>query len=716
MQARGLLLCWALVGLPLQMAKAQLTYEFATEVPVQQGGEQLTLAWAGGLDMAQYNQLDLDQDGRDDLVIFDRHNHKIYTFLFTDQGYRYVPEYEHYFPAGLENWLLLRDYNCDGRPDIFTSSIFGMSLYENITPDGGMPAWSLVHETIFTEGPGSQINLQVAGGDLPAISDVDSDGDLDILVFDFALGGGVHWHKNMSMERTGTCGLDLVKVTERYGDFEECTCNSYIFGSEVCPAGGRLQHSGGKAILSADLRQTGLQDLVIGQENCTYCGYLPNTGTAEQPLMTSVRFDFPNSQAPITLDFPAVFSLDIDQDGDDDLLATNNYFAPAQAGYRQNNWLYLRQGGGYELATKGFLQKEMLEVGYAAAPALADPDADGDVDLLVGSGSQGSGARLNWYSNTGDALNPQLALADSNYLDIAADGFERVVPYFLDVDGNGWPDLLLTLQKSGGEQVRVYLHSGHPLQPYNADNFITWQMPQLNPGDIPCFFRQGSALAMLVGRVEGRLSKYLNHGDLSVPDWQLEADNYLGISDNYKARNLRVALSDLDGDGRQDLLRYDDSGEIKIHADYRGENRIVSPVLLDTVSMATYYSSLGKGVVPATGYLTGRQLPDLVMGLRTGGLVMLRNHQDDRLSGEIAIRVAVYPNPLSSGDILQVVANQPVTASVLNLQGQVLLGDVSLRANEPAGIELHGWRPGLYLLVAQNETGQRQVLRFVVLD
>ncbi|HHL52666.1 MAG TPA: T9SS type A sorting domain-containing protein, partial [Flammeovirgaceae bacterium] len=314
------------------------------------------------------------------------------------------------------------------------------------------------------------------------------------------------------------------------------------------------------------------------------------------------------------------------------------------------------------------------------------------------------------------ALNPQLALADSNYLDIAAAGFAKVLPQFLDVNHNGWPDLLLTLQKDGGVQVRAYLHSGHPLQPYSPGSFITWQMPQLNPGDVPCFFSEGDALAMLAGRVEGRLSKYHNSGTLTAPDWQLVADNYLDISDNYKARNMRVALADLDGDGRQDLLRYDDSGELKIHADYLGENRVVSPVLLDTVSLATYHSSLGKEVIPAIGHLTGRQLPDLVMGLRSGGLVMLRNHQNDRLSGEIAVRVAVYPNPLSSGDILQVVANQPVTASVLNLQGQVLLGGVDLHANEPAGIELHGWRPGLYLLVAQNETGQRQVLRFVVLD
>jgi len=65
--------------------------------------------------------------------------------------------------------------------------------------------------------------------------------------------------------------------------------------------------------------------------------------------------------------------------------------------------------------------------------------------------------------------------------------------------------------------------------------------------------------------------------------------------------------------------------------------------------------------------------------------------------------VAVYPNPLSGGDILQVVANQQVAG-------------VMLHPNEPAGLELHGWRPGLYLLVAESMIGERQALRFVVLD
>ena len=216
---------------------AQFQYRFNQDVPVVQGDNVLAMAWAGGLNAGQYNIIDLDNDEIDDLMIFDRDNNKPLTFLNDGSSYNYAPEFEHLFPEELESWVLFRDYNCDGKADIFTSSIFGMSLYENVSSPGGPLEWLLVHETIFTEGLGGQINLQVSSLDLPAISDVDGDGDLDILAFKFAIGGGVHFHQNMSVERTGKCDIDLVKITDRYGDFAECTCDEYVFGTDACSTG-----------------------------------------------------------------------------------------------------------------------------------------------------------------------------------------------------------------------------------------------------------------------------------------------------------------------------------------------------------------------------------------------------------------------------------------------------------------------------------------------
>jgi len=116
---------------------AQFQYSFNQDVEVVESSRILSMPWAGGLNTAQYNAIDLDNDGLDDLMIFNRDNNKVLTFINAGDKYIYTPEFEHLFPEGLEHWVLLRDYNCDGKADIFTSSIFGMSLYENVSsPEG----------------------------------------------------------------------------------------------------------------------------------------------------------------------------------------------------------------------------------------------------------------------------------------------------------------------------------------------------------------------------------------------------------------------------------------------------------------------------------------------------------------------------------------------------------------------------------------------------
>src|SRR6188768_4343608 len=88
---------------------AQFTYVLDNSIPVEVDKVSLPMAWAGGLNAAQYNTMDLNQDGKDDLVLYDRMASKVITFLRVDNTYQYAPGYENIFPAELENWLLLRD-------------------------------------------------------------------------------------------------------------------------------------------------------------------------------------------------------------------------------------------------------------------------------------------------------------------------------------------------------------------------------------------------------------------------------------------------------------------------------------------------------------------------------------------------------------------------------------------------------------------------------
>src|SRR6267154_253012 len=156
---------WALT------TQAQFFYVVDQSIPVEFNGRTLSMPWAGAFNSPQFNTMDLNGDQFEDLVIFDRTAGKLSTFINQGKTYHYAPEYEILFPSEIDQWLLLRDFNCDGKKDIFTSDPFGMRAFVNITKPGGILAWRKFNGNfpILTKGFNGNINLQVNGTDIPAI-------------------------------------------------------------------------------------------------------------------------------------------------------------------------------------------------------------------------------------------------------------------------------------------------------------------------------------------------------------------------------------------------------------------------------------------------------------------------------------------------------------------------------------------------------------------
>ena len=57
----------------------QFTYTIDQSIPVEENGKVLSMPWAGGINSAQVNTMDLNGDNKDDLVIFDRTSNKLLT-------------------------------------------------------------------------------------------------------------------------------------------------------------------------------------------------------------------------------------------------------------------------------------------------------------------------------------------------------------------------------------------------------------------------------------------------------------------------------------------------------------------------------------------------------------------------------------------------------------------------------------------------------------
>src|SRR5258708_7494212 len=108
--------------LPL-LSFAQHIFHFNDSIPVIKYGDTLKNPWAGGINYAEWSEIDLNQDGKMDLFMFDRSNNRIITLIndgspgpqaFHDESAKYAPM----FPP-LNGWAVLYDYNCDGLPDLF---------------------------------------------------------------------------------------------------------------------------------------------------------------------------------------------------------------------------------------------------------------------------------------------------------------------------------------------------------------------------------------------------------------------------------------------------------------------------------------------------------------------------------------------------------------------------------------------------------------------
>ena len=357
---------WVLLLLLPVGLSAQFTYVMEQEIPVKdEDGNAMRLPWAGGLNAAHYNTMDLNSDDQDDLVLFDRAGDRILTFIRQENNYQHAPAFEDFFPDEITNWLLLRDFNCDGKKDIFTGDIFGINVFTNTTEQGEPPSWEKFlfytgfpgnkSEALLTTGlSGNKINLQLQFDDLPSITDADGDGDLDIFNLRFAGEGSIEFHRNYSKERYGTCdSLDFEKITQKWAGLAECDCAEFAFNNEDCgPTGGRVKHSAGKSLLMMDLNGDNALDILFSEADCTQLYALLNEGTTAEPVINSFS-NFPND-SPIDFQiFPAAFYEDVDFDGVKDLVSTPNIFSKTieilEADLSNSNWFYKIQVLTYPL-------------------------------------------------------------------------------------------------------------------------------------------------------------------------------------------------------------------------------------------------------------------------------------------------------------------------------------------------------------------------------
>lgn len=694
-------------------------YTLEQDVPIEVNGNNLDNAWAGGLNSGQYNTMDLNADGEEDLVVFDRTANKINTFLNIDGKHVYAPEYAAQFPPFIENWMLLRDFNCDGLKDIFTSDPLGIRVFVNESTEESL-VWRVFNSrapqssALLTRGFTSNINLQMNSSDIPSIDDIDGDGDLDILVFKFSGNSTIEFHKNFTMERTSSCdSLQLERVTQNWGEFEECECGVFAFSGTDCtaPSGGRLNHQSGKAILTIDLDNDGDKDLLFTEEECNNTHLLVNQGTPDDALFLNSNINFPAGSNPARFFvFPAAYYEDVNFDGTKDLLVAPNVGSNVfnSVNFKSSSWFYNNIGSdqnpNFNLIQQNFLQDEMLEIGENTAPAFADYDNDGDLDMFLGSLINNDlnffGSSIQLFENVGTSSMPSFRLADSDYLTASNLNAFNFKPQFKDINGDGSLDLIFstTSLTTIVTSILYVENTSTGTFDFQQNAKVLFSGLRFNENFVVEDIDQDGVQDILVGKSNGSVEYLRNTGTLATPIFQIEDESFYDLDLSALRVNTSIEIGDADGDGTQDMITGDQRGNFTIYYDFRSNIDNPTEGVTDLIRFgdsAPTTFNLGGKLKPRLANLFNQDRPAIVFGTGQGGVTLLRN--TDAAEGGENITFRLFPNPIKGAESLNILSDTNMTLEIISVLGQ-RVGEVTLLANQVNVLDVTSLKQGLYIL------------------
>ena len=206
---------------------AQTVFELDQSKTIKVNGQPVSNGFSQGINSAQIQTIDLTGDGKEEWVIWDINSRQLQVFEKNGENFTIRPELSYFFPQDISGFLILADFDRDGKKDLFTSTALGIKAYKN-TSQGSQISWAVAQNFLRLDGSG---NIPVNNLDTPLLQDLDQDGDLDLVIFNFAQGDFLEYFKNTSVERKGNPDIDgFAFPVDFWGNFVFCGCNNFSFG------------------------------------------------------------------------------------------------------------------------------------------------------------------------------------------------------------------------------------------------------------------------------------------------------------------------------------------------------------------------------------------------------------------------------------------------------------------------------------------------------
>lgn len=763
--AKRILLISTLIGGLIYSATAQTPLAIRNNIPyITAQNDTLVSGWSGGINAPIWGQLSLNGDTFPDMVFFDSYDNVFVPML--NQGgakpaYQYAPQYYDAFKdCNCKDWARFIDYNQDGHVDMFCGDGLSngrISQYVN-RPNNGEARFELVVQRIEFDFNAVKLWINSVNSHLPDFADMDGDGDIDFVTWENPFfGNSMLYFKNVSQENYGR------PDTVHY--IQESTCWAHIgessasglptlYDTAFCPLvnfspvanGCDMTNkpkvprdslngdpkNGGSTTLLLDMDANQVQDLLLGDLGTDKIVYLHNCGTPEYAFMDDFTDSFPSNDPVLLTQTPALTYADLNGDGKRDLLV-GVYETAGNRTIMENvnatKW-YENTGDDdrpiFTFRQKGFLAQDMMDRGRNSYPCPFDYNADGLMDIIMGTGGIYDGSdssfqqRLVLFENVGNADRPAFKLVDDDYLGTSANPFSFPAPAMGDMDNDGDLDLLIG-QENG--EVALYENTAGVMQPAQF-TLLARAYAGIDPGthSVPAAYdadKDGDQ-DLIVGNSSGKISFYLNNGNgtfsMTTNSW-----GSLHVKDRFgRLQGARSApfLFNFDSDPELEVIVGSEDGYAEVYD-------LVEKAFTD--SLPSLGQLLGQkfseNTAPVAVVLDSTERLTYLIGGDRGGLMMANHLPYDTVVVEQrptsiakplppSWEIQVFPNP-TTGEVNITRAGQvgELHVAVWDLMGKQVLPARALPMGRTQ-LDLRSFPQGVYVLQVEGG-GQMRSFRVI---